>query len=205
MYRLGVLFGVAILLFTAVLPGFCQGIPGCYPQPFPTINPCAPTRPTPPISRTVRADVPVPYGPPPCGSVPPNLCAPPSCAPLPPTRPVQVRVDVVVRSETPKPCAPQRFCCENPPVFEPFFCQGAALVQSLLAAPLALGERLMGHRVPVCIPSPQCPPPAYCPGFVPPPCISKCRQPVVQCAPNSQRPRFTAPMRPHASYGPLPR
>jgi hypothetical protein len=177
MYRLAVLFGVVILSFSAILPGFCQGIPGCYPQTFPSINSCVPTRPAPPLSRTVQVDVPVP-------------CAPQACAPLQPTRPVQVRVDVVVRPEKPQPCVPQRFCCENPPIFEPFFCQGARMIQSLLALPLCIGERLMGHPVPAPLPT-ATPIPCWrmCaqtgPVCVQPPPASQCMPPCppVRCAP----------------------
>jgi hypothetical protein len=149
-----------ILLLAGATDGFSQGIGGCYPPPVPVVNPCGPQRPAPPITRTVQVDVPVPCAPSPCGQAmayPPNPCGPPVCAlpcctPPQPTQPVQVRVDVVVRPEKPQPCVPQRFCCENPPVFEPYFCQGARMIQSLLVLPLCIGERLMGHPVPTPLP-----------------------------------------------------
>jgi hypothetical protein len=214
MYRLAVLFGVLILSFAAIVPGFCQGIPGCYPQTFPTINPCMPSRPAPPISRTVQVDVPVPCVPSHCGpavSYPPNpcgplVCAPPYCAPPQPTRPVQVRVDVVVRTEKPQPCVPQRFCCENPPVFEPFFCQGARMIQSLLVLPLCIGERLMGHPVPTALP-PATPIPCWrmCaptgPVCVQPPPVSQCMPPA-QCAPTAPVAKCGIPERPVSKMAP---
>ena len=167
---------VLIVLLLASVPALSQGVPGCYPSPLPSVNRCLPSRPAPPIARTVRVDVPVPCAPVVCGPAlpcPQHPCARPVCAPPPPTRPVQVRVDVVVRPEAPKLCPPQRFCCENPPVFEPIFCQAAGLAKSLIAAPLFLGERLLGHCVPVPMPAlpsdacwhmppPMCPPPAPC-------------------------------------------
>jgi len=210
MFRCAVFFGVAVLFFTGVVPGMCQGIPGCYPQPYPALKPCTPSSP-PPISRTVQVDVPLPCGPVVCGA--PMPCPPNPCAP-PPPRPVQVRVDVVVRPETPKPCpAPQAFCCENPPVFEPIFCAAAALVQSLIAAPLGLGERLMGHPVPSPLPIPQ---PVACwrmpcatvaPCFQPP--QSPCPPPV-RCVPQGPPVKTRPVCAPGSkgmppSYGPFPR
>jgi hypothetical protein len=214
MFRSAVFCGLAVLFFTSVLPGMCQGIPGCYPSPYPAVKPCTPPSP-PPISRTVRVDVPVPCGPVVCGApmpCPPNPCAPRVCPP-PRPQPVQVRVDVVVRPETPKPCTPpQTFCCENPPVFEPFFCQAAGLVQSLIAAPLGLGERFMGHPVPSPLPIPQ---PMACwrmpcatgtPCYQPP-CVP---QRMMTCAPQGPpvktRPVCAPiPACPAPSYGPFPR
>ena len=88
-------------------------------------------------------------------------------APPPPTRPVQVRVDVVVRPEAPTVCVPQRFCCENPPIFEPIFCHAAWMLRSIVLAPLGVGERFLGHG----IPRQPCPPPipVACPPRFPPP------------------------------------
>ena len=157
-------FGFVFVLLATSVPAFCQGAPGSYTPPLPSYNPCVTSRPAPSIARSVRVDVPVPCV--------PFGCAPPPCAPPCRTQPVQVRVDVVVRPEAPKPCPPQLFCCENPPVFEPIFCQAAGLAKSLIAAPLFLGERLLGHCVPMPMPTP-CPmpcwrmPPPACPPPVP--------------------------------------
>jgi hypothetical protein len=185
MLRLFTFCGLVGLFFLTSAVGLCQGVPGFYPQPFPAVKPCVPSHPTPPISRTVQVDVPVPCPPVGCRPpmpCPPNLCGPPVCAPPPPTRPVQVNVDVRVRPEAPKPCAPERFCCENPPIFEPIFYQAAGLVQSLIAAPLALGERFMGHPVPSPLPAPT-----------PIPCW---RMPAAGCAPPLQPPPVTQCMPP---------
>ncbi|AFM27750.1 hypothetical protein Desti_5147 [Desulfomonile tiedjei DSM 6799] len=182
------------LLIASATAGFSQGMQGCYPLPVPVVNPRVPQRPAPPITRTVQVDVPVPCAPVYCGPpmpCPPNPCAPPVCAPPPcPTRPVQVRVDVVVRPENTQPCVPQRFCCENPPVFEPFFCKAAGMIQSLIAAPLCIGERFMGHPVPAALP-PATPIPCWrmCapinPACVQPPPATRCMPvcPPVGCAP----------------------
>jgi hypothetical protein len=112
----------------------------------------------------------------PCSQPPcyrPMSCCPNPCPPPCPTKPVRVRVDVVVRPESPKPCMPQRYCCENPPVFEPIFYHAAWMLKSLVAAPLGLGDRMLGHGA---IRQP-CPPP------IPVPCIP-CR--LVPCAPQVQ-------------------
>jgi len=175
MMRITTFVGFFIILFATSVPAFCQGIPGCYSPPLPGVNPCVTSYPAPPINRTVQVDVPVPC--------PPVGCGPPPCAPPCPTQPVQVRVDVRVRPEGPKPCAPQRFCCENPPVFEPIFCQAAGLVQSLIAAPLFLGERFMAHCVPMPLPVPT-----------PVPCW---RMPAAACAPCLQPPPPTQCMAPY--------
>lgn len=186
MVRVALFFGL-VLTFAITSAGFCQGIPGCYPPPLPAMKPCTPSRPA-PISRTVQVDVPVPCAPigcGPAGACRPHPCARPVCAPPPPTRPVQVRVDVVVRPEGPKPCQPPKVCCENPPVFEPFFYQAAGMIRSLILVPLGLGERLLGHCGPMCRPMQACPPPVpLCgPGFQPPPpYVRKCQPPSVQCA-----------------------
>jgi hypothetical protein len=186
------LFLSIVLLLAGVTLGRSQGIPGCYPQPVPMVNSCAPQRPVSPITRTVQVDVPVPCAPANCGPelrCPPHPCAPLVCVPPQPTRPVQVRVDVVVRPEKPQPCVPQRFCCENPPVFEPFFCKAAGLIQSLIVAPLGIGERFMGHPVP-----------APLPAATPIPCWSMCAPtkpvcvqppPTSQCMPPCAPVRFT--------------
>jgi hypothetical protein len=201
MLRHSVWLWCLFLVFVTCGSGLCQGIPGCLPPFIPAPQSCAVSRPAPPppITRTVQVDVPVPCAPSPCG--PTNICAPspcappvcqpPLCAPPQPTRPVQVRVDVVVRPEAPKPCVPQRFCCENPPVFEPFFCGAARLIQSLIVAPLGIGERLMGHPVPVPLP-PATPIPCWrmcaptSPVCVQPPPASQCMPPCppAGCAPS---------------------
>jgi len=181
-----------MLLATSVT-GFCQGIPGCYPQHIPAVKPCVPDRPA-PISRTVQVDVPVPCAPLACNvriPCPPQPCVLPACGPPCPTQPVRVRVDVVVRPEAPKPCVPERFCCENPPVFEPIFCQAASLVESLIAAPLALGETLMGHPVPLPMPAARPVPCWHVPAAMASPCFqppptTKCMVPCplqARCAP----------------------
>ena len=123
MMRITLFFSLIVMMLATSVPALCQGIPGSYPPPLPSANPCVTGRPAPPIARTVQVDVPVPC--------PPVSCGPPPCAPPCPTQPVQVRVDVVVRPEAPKSCPPQRFCCENPPIFEPIFCQAAGLVEVL--------------------------------------------------------------------------
>jgi len=172
--RIAIFFLVFIASLSTGVAGFCQGIPGCYPQPLPAMKPCAPNRPA-PISRTVQVEVPVPCAPTACGGpmlCPPQPCGQPACAPPSPTQPVQVRVDVVVRPEAPKPCVPQRFCCENPPVFEPFFYHAACMIRSIALAPLGVGESILGHGMPrqPCPPpiAVACPPGVGCPhpGFM---------------------------------------
>jgi hypothetical protein len=195
MLRIVFVLSLLSMTFLPSVPAFCQGVPGCFPPSYSPQRPCPAQRPEPPITRTVQVDVPVPCAPVPCGppmACAPYPCAPPVCVPPPcPTKPIQVRVDVVVRPEAPKPCVPQTYCCENPPVFEPIFCRAAGLVQSLIAAPLGLGERFMGHPVPTALPVPQPVPcwrmcgrqPAPC--YQPPPVarpMGPCPQPV-RCAP----------------------
>jgi hypothetical protein len=187
MLRLVVFLSFVLFLLTSSGSGLCQGLPGCYPPPpLPVRNPCVTSCPTPPITRTVQVDVHAPCTPVPCCSpmpCPSFRCAQPICPPPPcPTRPARVRVDVVVRPEAPKPCVPQTFCCENPPVFEPIFYQAAALVQSLVAAPLGLGERFMGHPVPLPLPVPT-----------PMPCW---RMQAAGCTPCPQPPPMTQCFRP---------
>jgi len=194
--RINIFVGCFIISLATGGLALCQDIQGCYPRPMPPVNPCLTSRAAPPIARTVQVQVPVPCSPVSCGLRP---CAPPC-----PPQPVQLRVDVVVRSEVPKSCPPQRFCCENPPIFEPIFCQAAGLVKSLIAAPLALGERLMGHPVPLPMPAPRpmpcwrmpaaiCPPPVPC---------SLGRPPVKVMAPTAWGP---APTRTRPPSGPFPR
>lgn len=195
MMRITLVFSLIVMVLATSGPALCQGIPGCCPPPLPLVNPCAASRPAPPIARTVQVDVPVPCAPVACGPAmpcPPHPCARPVCAPPPPTRPVQVRVDVVVRPEAPKPCPPQRFCCENPPVFEPIFCQAAGLVKSLVAAPLFLGEKFLGHCVPAPMPAPL---PIQCWRMPPPMC-----PPPIQCGPGRPPVKVNAP----AACGPNP-
>ena len=177
MFRFFVAYGLAVLFFASVVPGVCQGIPGCYPPSFP-VHQCAPSRPA-PISRTVQVAVPAPCAQPspyvPVRARSPHSCYAPPCAPPCPTRPVRVRVEVVVRPQKPKSCCNQRFCCENPPVFEPIFYHAAWMLRSAMLAPLGLGERMLGHgmrRQP-------------CPAPVPVACspcrMSPCAYPVHAC------------------------
>lgn len=196
MIRIAIFFSLFIMLLATSGPALCQGFPACYPAPIPSYSQCGPSRPAPPISRTVQVDVPVPCALMPCGPpIPcrPNPCGPPVCAPPPcPTKPVQVRVDVVVRPESPKPCAPQTFCCENPPVFEPIFYRAAGLVQSLIVAPLGLGERFMGHPVPMPMPVPQPMPCWRAPAAMRPPCFQP--PPATPCmVPSPPQPRCALP------------
>ncbi len=200
MSRYTLLFVLVVLFFSSVVSGVCQSLPGCYPRAFPAIAPCKPSGPA-PISRTVKVDVPVPCRPIGCRPpmpCPPHPCVPRFCAPPPPTRPVRVRVDVVVRSERPKSCGSQRFCCENPPIFEPFFCSAAGMIRSLILSPLGLGENLMGHPVgPACCQRPPCPPPIPICGPRCPPsiaCVSKCAPRVLHGAgPRPTAERFALP------------
>lgn len=170
-----------VLICLVAMPaiGDCQVSQWRHPGSPPHAGFCRPQPRPRPVVRNVRVDVPVPCPPstlrtpmPACRSYAP--CAP-ACAPCPPTRPVNVRVDVVVRPEAPKRCVPKRFCCENPPVFEPFFYRAACVLRSMLVAPLCLGEKMLGHggpRLPCPPPIPiACPPRppasmAHHPGFV---------------------------------------
>ncbi len=173
MLRYCMWLSVVVLLVSLTTIGNCQA-----PQPrswggHPHMSFCKPPQQARPVSRTVRVDVPVPCpSTSPCAPVaacvPYSRCAPP-CPPRQATRPVNVRVDVVVRPEAPKKCVPKRYCCENPPVFEPFFCRAANMLGSMIVAPLCLGERFLGHG----FPRQPCPPP------IP---ISCAPAPVVQCA-----------------------
>jgi hypothetical protein len=185
-----------VLILASALSGICQCVQapcpmGCY-QP----KPCVVRPSPPPMVRTVQVNVPVPCPTPTCGMprrCPPHPCAPPVLAPTCPTRPVNVRVEVRVRPEAPKPCIPKRYCCMNPPVFEPIFCQAARMVRSMMVAPLRIGEGILGHGVrrppcspPIPIDCPSCPV-APCPqlvrscGPIPYQCIPPC-PPVVGCA-----------------------
>jgi hypothetical protein len=207
--RITIFFSLFIVLFATSVPVLCQGIPGCYRPPVPRVDPRITRSPAPPpVARTVQVDVPVPCPPVGCGApmpCTPRPCGRPACSPPPPTQPVQVRVDVVVRPEGPMPCAPQRFCCENPAVFEPIFYQAAGLVQSLIAAPLALGETFMAHPVPLPMPAPTpvpCwrPPAAACPPcfqtMPPARCMSPCPPPLrcVPPGPPVKARKFAAPV-----------
>lgn len=225
--RLYAFLCLVFLVLATGNPCFCQTVAGCYPQCVPPVQPCPVNRPAPapPISRTVQVDVPVPCPPAPCGPVmlcPSQPCAPPVCAPPCPTLPVQVRVDVVIRPEAPKPCPQPQFKCENPPVFEPFFCQAAGLLQSLIVAPLGIGEKFMGHPLSACPPRLQCAPQApLCSPRMQPmmPCVSKCQPLIAQCAPMGQPLRYTpsatpvpktrscvpAPVQTRAPNSPFPR
>ena len=196
MMRITIFFSLFIMLLATSGPVLCQGVPGCYPVSYPVANRCDTRPPVPPITRTVQVDVPVPC-PPLAGCMPvsassPHPCSPSPCPPPCPTRPVQVRVDVVVRPDAPKPCAPQSFCCENPPVFEPIFYQAAGLVQSLIAAPLALGEMFMAHPVPMPMPVPSPMPCWRPPAAMRPPCFQP--PPATQCmAPSPPQARCSLP------------
>ncbi len=169
MLRFTGLCALAVFFATSV-SGICQGIPAWYGNPCPPSKPCVSSPPPPPISRTVQVNVPAPCRPTFCapGVGPRSRFGPPSCMPACPTRPVNVRVEVVVRPEGKKPCVPQRFCCENPPVFEPFFCSAAWMLRSVILAPLGIGESILGHG----IPRAPCPPPTpiACPPCRVPPC-----------------------------------
>jgi hypothetical protein len=167
--RFCAIFGIAFLVLATCNSGFCQGVPRCYPACVPNAQPCPINRPapTPPITRTIQVDVPVPCAPVSCGRA--MTCQPYPCALACPPQPVNVKVEMIVRPEVPQPCPPQTLCCENPPVFEPIFCQAAALLQSLIVAPLAMGEMFMGHPVPSPLPVP-CPMPCW-------------RQPAAMCPP----------------------
>ena len=194
MMHITIFVSLFIMLLATSGPALCQGFPACYPAPVPAYSQCGPSRSVPPITRTVQVEVPVPCPPMACGPpmpCPPSPCTPPACLPPRPTQPVQVRVDLVVRPEAPKPCVPQTFCCENPPFFEPIFYRAAGLVQSLIAAPLAMGERFMGHPVPLPLPVPT-PMPCWrmqaagCTPCPQPPPMTQCFQPCppqVVCAP----------------------
>jgi len=148
--RIAIFFLVFIASLSTGVAGFCQGVPGCYPQPLPAMKPCAPNRPA-PISRTVQVEVPVPCAPTACGGpmlCPPQPCGQPACAPPSPTRPVQVRVDVVVR---PEPCA------RRPPVPEGCLDLGpmaplVGLVAGIMAVPIRILETVFPGSGP-CTPS----------------------------------------------------
>lgn len=193
------IFGIACLILVICNLGFSQGTAGCYPPCAPSVQSCPMNCPSPPapVTKTVQVDVPVPCAPPvrcmPAPLCSPYQCCPPPCPPPCPTRPVRVRVDVVVRPESPKTCMPQRYCCENPPVFEPIFYHAAWMLKSIVAAPLGLGDSMLGHgtiRQPVpppipvaCIPRPiACYPPRVnmC-APLDPQCMPPC-QPIVQCS-----------------------
>jgi hypothetical protein len=164
MMRITIFFGLFIMLLATSGPALSQGIPACYPGPLPAFSQCGPSRPAPPISRTVQVDVPVPCPPVSCGPPmprPPYPCAPPVCAPPPcPTRPVQVRVDVVVR---PEPCGQARLDgkeCLDPGPLGPVLC---GLAQILVAPIRALERCLPGpgrcpQQDPWCSSGPVCPP-----------------------------------------------
>jgi hypothetical protein len=181
-----------LLSFVLILAGAVSGICQCIQAPYPATchqpKPCVVKPSPPPIVRTVQVNVPVPYPPPTCGMplrCPPHPCAPPVLAPPCPTRPVNVRVEVRVRPEAPKPCVPKRYCCMNPPVFEPFFCRAAGMLGSILAAPLCIGERFLGHGTA----RPPCPPPipiecSACPVTPRPPFVGGCGPLPFQCLPN---------------------
>ena len=197
--------GIAVFLAALTAVTDCQFAHAWVPGNPPGINRfCQPQPPRPrPVVRTVQVDVPAPCCLPAPVCSPYPRCAPP-CPPPCPTRPVNVRVDVVVRPENKKPCCPQRYCCENPPVFEPIFYHAAWMIQSLVAAPLGLGERMLGHGairqpcpppIPVpCVPCrvAPCPRPAQMCQPPSPQCMSRC-QPVVRCAPAA--PAVALPMK----------
>ena len=182
MFRASLLLCVFIFL-ASTLPGICQGVPGCYPGIGYPSKSFQPRHRVAPIVRTVRVDVPAPCVPPPCcmpiTKCAPGFCGPPPCRPPCPTRPVRVRVEVVVKPEGRKPCVPKRYCCENPPIFEPFFQRAACMLGSMVLAPLGLGQSILGHG----LPRVSCPPPTpiACPPCRVGPCTgvgNGCRPPL---------------------------
>jgi hypothetical protein len=217
MLRLQVSSGVVVLFLAFAAPGECQvAQPWLQRSHSESHAFCQPQPPRPrPVSRTVQVDVPVPSAPVSCMAVPacaPHPCCPPPYPSLCRSKPVQVRVDVVVKPEPPKPCVPQRYCCENPPIFEPIFYHAAWMLQSIVAAPLGLGECTLGHGmirqtlpppIPVaCVPCPvvPCQPPQpMCQPLVPQ-CRSNC-QPVVKCALPAARAQPVS-SRPQQKYAP---
>ncbi len=145
--RFCVWIGALVLLVALAASGNCQVSHAWVPGNPPGVNSfCQPQLPQPrPVVRTVQVDVPTPCAPPMRFMAAP-VCGPyPCCAPPCPTRPVRVRVEVVVRPEGRRPCCPQRDCCENPPVFEPIFYHAAWMLKSIVAAPLGLGDCMLGH------------------------------------------------------------
>lgn len=176
MWHFRVWLSVVVCLAAFAGNGDCQVSRNWMPQNARGNHPCYPSQTAPKAATsTVQVDVPVPCAP---SCIPQTGCSPYPCCPPPcprpcQTQPVKVKVEVVVRPETPKCCAPQRFCCENPPVFEPVFYHAAWMLRSLVLAPLGLGNRMLGHcppRVPLpppvpvaCVPCQvaPCPPPAY--------------------------------------------
>jgi hypothetical protein len=223
MLRFQVWLGVVVLLVAFTAIGECQVAQPWLPGNTPGAHDfCKPQPPQPkPVSRTVQVDVPVPCAPP-VPRMPAPACAPYGCGPTPcpppcPTRPIQVRVDVVVRQETPKPCVPQRYCCENPPVFEPVFYHAASMLGSVLLAPLGLGENVLGHGMPrqLCPPpipvacvscrAVQCPHPVQMCQPPVPQCMPSC-QPVASCAMPAGHAQFIKrrPQQPRAPHGNLP-
>lgn len=211
MRQISLIFVLIFLLLASAVPAFSQGIPAAFPYAAPGMYPHCPVRqPVRPITQTVQVDVPVPCAPVACGPAlpcPPPSCAPPVCAPPPPTRPVQVRVDVVVRPEAPTPCVPQRFCCENPPLFEPIFYHAAWMLRSLVLAPLGVGESILGHGMP----RQPCPPPvpiACPPRCSPPPYVEKCApiaaQGIAPCLPSMRCAQRGPSSKARLLYGPSP-
>jgi hypothetical protein len=170
-------------MFANIAPAICQGIPGCFPPSFPAVKPCVQPRHEPPISRTVQVDVPVPCGPVYCGQAmpcAPNPCGPPVCTPAPPTRPVQVRVDVRVRPEACGQQQPDQNVCRDYGALAPVLGMTAAI----MAAPIRLLERmfpgpsLCRPHQPTCGPLMRLPYPGYQP--VPPAkCIPSCPRPPI--------------------------
>jgi hypothetical protein len=225
MLRISVWVGVFVLVLASSAVGLCQVVQPALPGYQPGINPCKPQPRAEPVVRNVQVDVPVPCAPP-AGCMPFTGCSPhpycaPPCPPPCPTRPVNVKVEVVVRPEAPKPCVPQTFCCENPPVFEPFICQAVGLVQSVIVSPLGLGEMFMGHPVPLPLPIPtpmpcwrqpvamrppcfQPPPGTQC---MPPPCPpqARCALPGPSARVKAQPVYAPTSGRPHGPNSPFPR
>ena len=196
MWRYIILFTLTIF-FASSTSIFCQGLPLWYRTRCVPPKDCVSSPQPPPITRTVQVDMPAPCPPSPC-RVPVGrrqLCGPRPCSPPCPTRPVNVRVEVVVRPEAKKPCLPQRFCCENPPVFEPFFSHAAWMLRSMILAPLGIGENIFGHGVPRM----PCPPPTP---IACPPYQVRPRAGFVQTGPRPM-PQFMPPYQP-AVRGALP-
>ena len=137
----------------------CQGIPACYPAPYPADGSCD-TRPSlPRVVKTVQVDVPVPCPPPaPCAPYP--CCAPPCPAPCP-TRPVKVQVEVVVR---PEPCGQKRQGADDGLDLGPMG-PVVGLMAAIMATPIQLLEGIFPGFGPCVRPRPMLSPSPGAPGF----------------------------------------
>jgi hypothetical protein len=171
MMHITIFLSLFIMLLATSGPALGQGIPGCYPPPFPATQPCAASRPAPPITRTVQVDVPVPCPPVGCSApmpYPAYPCGPPACASPCPTRPVEVRIDVRVR---PEPCG------QKPPIPQGCLDLGpmrpvVELVAATMAVPIRVLEMIFPGSVRCTPPRPILgPPPVVPPVGCPPPVI----------------------------------